>query len=202
MNGFEIFCQYQAIKLHFTSPAYCYFKYNGKVNTTPAGFEKRKDKYMFHRLARNLRDNEVVGFFVSNFIKNNKVWTQDLVENEAMDTYRQWRKKYESLSYTFDQDMDKIVAELDRRDMGIASMFHAPQDDLPLIWKMMNQKEIEFETMVILHGLTGVLDSWDQKYSSDYIYEKTSKLIRKYEPFLGIDVPKFKEIVKRHLTVA
>lgn len=201
MNGYEVFCKYQAIKLHFSSPTYCYFKYNGKVSTTPAGFEKRKDKYMFHRLARNLRDNEVVGFLVSNFLKSNKLWTQDLLEPEATETYRAWRKRYESLSYIFDEDMSKIVLEFDKRNLGIASMFSAPDDgEYPLIWTMMNQNEISLETVTILHGLTGVLDLWDQKYSSDYIYEKTSKLIRKYEPFLGLDVPKLKKIVQKHLT--
>lgn len=200
MNGYELFCQYQAIKLHFSSPSYCYFKYNGKVSTTPAGFEKRKDKYMFHRLARNLRDGEATGFLVSNFLKSNKLWTQDLLEPEAMETYRAWRKKYESLSYMFENDLSKIKEEFDKHDLGIASMFRVPEEGYPLIWTMMNRKEIEFETMVILHGLTGVLDLWDQKYKGDYIYEKTSTLIRKYEPFLGLDTSKLKSIVQKHLT--
>ena len=203
MNGYEVFCTYQAIKLHFTTDTYCYFKYNGHVGTKPDGFEKRKDKYMCHRLARNLRDNEVVGFFVSNFLMKQKAWTQDFLEPEAKETYLAWRKKIDALSYTFDQDMDKIIAEMDKLDMGIGRMFKPPADgSYPLIWRMMNQNEIQFETMVILHGLTGVLDLWDTKYSSDYIYEKTSKLIRKYEPFLGLDVPKFKGIVQKHLTAA
>lgn len=203
MNGYEVFCQYQAIKLHFTSPTYCYFKYNGKVSTTPAGFEKRKDKYMFHRLARNLKDYEVRGFFVSNFLMKQKAWTQDFLEPEAMEIYRAWCKKYESLSYTFDQDITKIVAELDKQDKGIVHMFKVPLDgSYPIVWRMMNQHEIEFETMVILHGMTGILDLWDMRYESDYIYKKTSNLIRKYEPFLGLDVSRFKEIVKKHLTTA
>lgn len=203
MNGYEVFCAYQAIKLHFTTDTYCYFKYNGHVGTKPEGFEKRKDKYMFHRLARLLKDHEVVGFFVSNFLLKQKAWTQDFLEPQAMETYRAWNKKFQALSYHFDQDMTKIAEELDKHDMNIASMFKIPEDgSYPLIWKMMNQNEIMFETMVILHGMTGILDLWDKKYSSDYIYEKTSKLIRKYEPFLGLDVPRFKEIVKTHLTAA
>lgn len=203
MNGYEVFCAYQAIKLHFTTDSYCYFKYNGHVATKPEGFEKRKDKYMFHRLARMLKDDEVKGFFVSNFLMKQKAWTQDFLEPEAMEIYRAWRKKYESLSYIFDQDITKIVDKLNEQDLGINSLFTPPQDgSYPLVWTMMNQNEINFETVVILHGMTGILDLWDKKYSSDYIYEKTSKLIRKYEPFLGLDVPKLKEIVKRHLTTA
>lgn len=208
MNGYEIFCQYQAIKLHFNSDTYCYFKYNGHVSTKPEGFEKRKDKYMFHKLARQLKDDEVVGYFVSGFLLNPKAWIEYFLEPHARETYMAWRKKRESLSYVFEQDIIKIVEELDKRDLGIASMFKIPDDHtFPVIWVMMNHGDIQFETITILHGLTGVLDMWDKHYgkdgtSSDYIYEKTSRLIRKYEPFLGIDVPKFKEIVRSHLTAA
>lgn len=198
MNGYEVFCVYQAIKLHFTTDTYCYFKYNGHVGTKPEGFEKRKDKYMFHRLARNLRDGEVIGFFLSNFLMKQKAWTQDFLEPEAKEIYRAWQKKIDSLSYTFDQDIGKI-----KEHIPLSDMFKVPEDgSYPLIWNMMNQGEIQFETVVILHGLTGVLDLWDEKYKTDYIYEKTSKLIRKYEPFLGLDAPKFKGIVQKHLTTA
>lgn len=198
MNGYELFCTYQAVKLHFTTDSYCYFKYNGRVGTKPESFEKRKDKYMFHRLARNLKSKDAVGFFVANFLINQKAWTQDFLQPEAMGVYNAWLKKYESLSYMFDQDMSKIADRIELR-----TMFKVPQDNsYPVIWQMMNQNEIQFETMVILHGLTGVLDLWDKHYSSDYIYEKTSKLIRKYEPFLGLDAPKFKSIVQKHLTPA
>lgn len=200
MNGYEVFCTYQAIKLHFTTDTYCYFKYNGHVGTKPEGFEKRKDKYMFHRLARNLRDNEVVGFFVSNFLMKQKAWTQDFLEPEAKETYLAWRKKIDALSYTFDQDMEKVVNA--KQEKGLKSIFaqHDGPHTYPLIWQMMQQGDIQFETMVIIHGLTGILDLFDPVYKADYIYEKTSKLIRKYEPFLGLDVPKFKKIVLKHLT--
>jgi hypothetical protein len=203
VNGYEVFCQYQAIKLHFNSPSYCYFKYNGHVATKPEGFEKRKDKYSFHKLARTLRDHEVVGFFVATFLTNSKAYIETFLEPEAKERYLAWQNKIDSLPDLFDKDMTKIVEELDKRDMGIASMFKPPihtDGHYPIVWTMMNQHDIEYETMVILHGLTGVLDLWDKTYSSDYLYEKTSRAIRKYEPFLGLDVPKFKEIVRKHLT--
>lgn len=203
MNGYEVFCQYQAIKLHFNSPSYCYFKYNGHVATKPEGFEKRKDKYSFHKLARTLKDTEVVGFFVATFLTNSKAYIETFLEPEAKERYTVWQNKINTLPLLFDQDLGKIITEMDKRDGGFRMMLTVPHDGtLPLIWTMMNQHDIEFETVVILHGLTGILDLWDKTYSSDYIYEKTSRLIRKYEPFLGLDVPKFKEIVRKHLTTA
>jgi len=201
MNGYEVFCQYQAIKLHFTTDTYCYFKYNGHVATKPDGFEKRKDKYQFHKLARILKDDEVQGFFLAGFLINSKAWVDFFIEPEAKERYLAWRKKLDALSYLFNEDMDKIVNN--KHDFGIGSIFAPPKDgSMPFVWTMMNRGEIMMETVAILHGLTGILDLWDEKYKTDYIYEKTSKLIRKYEPFLHLDVSVFKEIVRTHLTTA
>lgn len=199
MNGYEVFCQYQAIKLHFTTDSYCYFKYNGKVSTTPTGFEKRKDIYMFHRLARELKDEDVIPFMVSNFIIKDKTWTKDLLAPSAMETMRKWKEMRADLENSFDRDFTTIVEELDKENLGIHSIFSVRTGRLPVIWIMMNQGLIRMETIAILHGMTGMLDLWDKAYSSDYIYEKTSRLIRKYEPFLGVDVAKFKQIAQKHL---
>jgi hypothetical protein len=205
MNGYEVFCTYQAVKLHFTTDTYCYFKYNGKVATKPEGFEKRKDIYMFHRLARELKDNEVVPFMVSNFIIKDKTWTKDLISTAAMNTFRTWQEMRANLEVTFDKDIGAIKEELDKQNMGIRMMFDVRPNKFPVIWVMMNHGEISCETIAILHGMTGMLDGWDKQYgkgstSSDYIYEKSSRLIRKYEPFLGVDVPRFKQIALKHLT--
>lgn len=202
MNGYEVFCTYQAVKLHFTTDTYCYFKYNGKVATTPAGFEKRKDIYMFHRLARELKDDEVIPFMVSNFILNDKTWTKDLLSSTAMNNLRVWQAMRANLEDLFDRDITTIVEEFDKINYGIRMMFCTHVDRLPEIWVYMQQGLIRMETIAILHGMTGMLDNWDKHYKSDYIYEKTSRLIRKYEPFLGIDVPRFKQIVLKHLTVS
>lgn len=205
MNGYEVFCAYQAVKLHFTTDTYCYFKYNGKVATKPAGFEKRKDVYAFHRLARELQDHEVIPFMVSNMILNDKVWAKDLTSTHAMETYRKWRDMRLTLEATFDADIAAIVEHLNKKNMGIRNMFSVQKNRFPEIWVMMNHGEIKPETVAILHGLTGVLDLWDKHYgsgssSADYIYEKTSKFLRKYEPFLSVDAHTFKNIVQRHLT--
>ena len=52
MTEFEAYIQFLALKLHFTSEHYDYFKYNGKHNATMASFEKRTDKRFFKRLAK------------------------------------------------------------------------------------------------------------------------------------------------------
>ena len=39
MTDFEAYRQFLALKLHFTSEHYDYFKYNGKHNATVSSFE-------------------------------------------------------------------------------------------------------------------------------------------------------------------
>ena len=40
-TGFAAFALYNALKLHFTSKSYDYFKYNGKTNVTKTTFTER-----------------------------------------------------------------------------------------------------------------------------------------------------------------
>ena len=54
MTEFEAYCQFLALKLHFTTDHYDYFKYNGKHNATPESFDKRTDKRFFKRLVRKI----------------------------------------------------------------------------------------------------------------------------------------------------
>ena len=51
MTDFEAYLQFLALKLHFTSDHYDYFKYNGKHNASLESYDKRTDKRFFKRLA-------------------------------------------------------------------------------------------------------------------------------------------------------
>jgi len=198
VNGYEFYCAYHAVKLHFMTDSYDYFKYNGKTNAKPHTYEKRNDKYMFHRLARNTPDEDVIPFLVSNFLIKQKCWTKELLEPEAQDIFHKWKKTYESLTYTFGQDVEKILA-----DGGVNDMLRSRTGgEYPKVFVMMNQGDITLETVVILNILTGCVANWDKVYSNDYHYSCVSNLIKKYTPFLQIDTAKFKNIVRKHLTPA
>ena len=51
-TGFAAYALWNALKLHFTSDSYDYFKYNGKTNVSKQTFSIRKDKYQFYKLSR------------------------------------------------------------------------------------------------------------------------------------------------------
>ena len=72
MNPLECYRMYMAIRLHFHSKSYDYFKYNGKVRASNDSFYKRRDKYRFDHLSRQYNEKNIMQFFVANFSSGDK----------------------------------------------------------------------------------------------------------------------------------
>lgn len=202
MNGYEIYNIYLAFKLHFDSEKFDMFKYGGhapKNVANPEKFELRRDKYMFHKLSRKLKDADVRPFLVSNFIKNRKTWTGDLVKPDAFRTYNEYQKVMGNLNYIFEMDLRNLLRLFNQ------STFEdilKPKADgsYPSVLVAFLQKEITIETVCIIHAMTHCLNVWDKQYAGDYIYDETVFVIKKYLPFLLLDMNELKEIAKRVLT--
>ena len=67
-TGFETYKLYHALKLHFTSDSYDYFKYNGKSRVNYTNFSSNASKYQFAKLSRKYNLDEMKNFLVANFI--------------------------------------------------------------------------------------------------------------------------------------
>jgi hypothetical protein len=52
MNGYSAYTLFLAMKQHFTTSSYDYYRFNGKVRASQGSFEKRKDKYFFEKLGK------------------------------------------------------------------------------------------------------------------------------------------------------
>ena len=109
MEGFDAYKMYIALKLHFTTKSYNFLDYKGKTRAKRSTFENRNDRYFFKKLS-NRKDMQQ--FLVANFLTGNK-WIGNLVnEEEAEKEYFKWKKRIESLSYTFTNDLDKLDLKL------------------------------------------------------------------------------------------
>ena len=103
MTPFESYKLYTAIKNHFTTESYDFFKYNGKVRASESSFETRKDKYMFYKLSKH---KDPLNFLVANLSENQKLWVGDLFSNDNQTRYNDFIKRRESLTYLFQNDYD------------------------------------------------------------------------------------------------
>jgi hypothetical protein len=194
LNGYDLYGLYQAIKLHFTSEKYNFFQYDGKTRVSIDAFQKRRDKFLFHRLARKYRDDEMVPFLVANFVHSDDNWTKSLLEEEAESTYREWKRKTDSMSKIYVEDLEKIA----NKD-NFNELFKVEDGQFPKLLVAFLQKDVTIETMVILNNIFDFIRIWDKKISDDIIYPKISRKVRKYGAFLAVNVDKYKQLTKETL---
>lgn len=196
MNGYDLYVLYQAIKLHFTSENYNYFQYDGKTKISVDAFQKRRDKFLFHRLARKYRDDEMIPFLVANFVHNDDNWTKSLLEEEAEQTYREWKRITDSMTKIYTEDLQKIATKENFNDL-----FKVEDGQFPRLLIHFMQKDITIETMVILNNIFDFIKIWDKKIEDDVIYPKVSRKVRKYGAFLNVNVDKYNSLTKETLLV-
>ena len=194
MNGYDLYGLYQAIKLHFSSEKYNFFQYDGKTRISVDAFQKRRDKFLFHRLARKYRDEEMVPFLVANFVHSDDNWTKSLLEEEAEETYRNWKRITDSMSKVYVEDLQKIATKESFNDL-----FKVEDGQFPKLLVAFLQKDITIETLVILNNIFNFIQIWDKRISDDIIYPKVSRKVRKYGAFLAVNVDKYKKLTKETL---
>jgi hypothetical protein len=192
-NGFSAFALYNAIRLHFTSDSYDFFKYNGKTNVSKSSFSSRKDKYTFYKLSRKYKLEELKYFYISNFLEKNVNWIGDITGPDGESVFKEWQSRCQSLTYNFEQD---IILVLEKGE-SLDSMFKVTDGQYPLLLNEVMQRNIKIETFVILNDLLNFFPMWSKKISDTIIWPDIKRKCEKYTPFLNYDKVKFKNIVKQ-----
>ena len=191
MMPFDAYRCYLSLKNHFTKEHYDYIKYRGKTRATKQAFYKRKDRFWFEKFARQKSDKEVEEFFVSNFIYSTDpetMWIGEMMK-EGEGRYTDWKKKVQSLSYIFREEVESLFD-----DKEVDEVFDCSKGHPPILKKYLGG-DITLETMVICDIIFGYAKNFDKKLK-DPVWETVSRKIRKYSPFLNIDVFRYKKILK------
>jgi len=191
MMPVDAYRQYLALKNHFTKDSYDYHKYCGKSRATVQSFYKRKDRFWFEKVARQKTDQEIVEFFVANFVScpdPETLWIGEMIK-EGEERYTNWKKKIQSLSYVFKEETEKLFD-----DKKVDEIFQCSKGH-PLILKSFLSGKISLETMVIYDRIFLFGKDYDKKLQ-DPVWQTVSRKIKKYNPFLNIDVFRYRKILK------
>ena len=170
---------------------YDFFKYGGKSRATVSSFNKRKDKYWFEKTSRKYPDKDIVDFLVSNFVTANNpssLWIGEII-NSGERTYSEWSRKQQSLSYIFKEQITHLFEEYDLDELFDCANGHPP------ILKQYLGEHIDLETVVILEKVFGFCSQFDKKLT-DPVWETVSMKIKKYAPFINIDVLQYKKVLR------
>ena len=190
-TGFEAFALYNALKTHFTSSSYDFFKYNGKTNVSKDSFMKNKAKYQFYKLSRKYSLEQLRNFFLANFIYGDSTWVGEMLGPEGDKAYSKWQKINQSLTYVFENDIIRLVGN-DAPDQ----MLIVNDGQHPKLLREVMSGTIAIETMVILNDIMHFFPMWNRKISDDIIWPNWRLKCEKYAPFVTYDKVKFKNILK------
>lgn len=186
MTPLESYRTFLAVKSHFTSDSYDYIKYNGKVNASPSSFETRKDKYQFYKLSKH---KNPLQYLVANFVDGDLKWVGDLFDDKSEKVYSDWLKRQQSLSYIFEQDLNKLLTSFDD-NVIVKNGQH------PYLLKQYLRREISIETIIILNDILGFFGHWNKKIEDGVLWPSIYKKLCKYKPFFHYDIFKCRKILK------
>ena len=189
---FDTYRTYIALKNHFTKDSYDFHKYNGKSRVSLQSFYRRKDRSWFEKLSRQKNDQEIINFFVSNFIScsdPSSLWIGEIIR-EGESRYTSWQKRVQSLSYIFKEESENLFGDNKFNEVFNCSKGH------PLLLRKFLSGNISLETLVIYDRIFLFGNRFDRKFK-DPVWETVSRKIKKYSPFLHIDVFHYKKILKQ-----
>ena len=191
MMPFDTYKTYIALKNHFTQPNYDYQKYCGKIKASVQSFYKRKDRFWFEKLSRNKTDKEIEDFFISNFVMASdptNLWIGNIIRDGDRN-YTEWQRKIQSLSYVFKEETENLFLENKFQEVFECKTGH------PKILKSFLSGKISLETLVICDRIFLFGKNFDKKLK-DPIWEIVGLKMKKYSPFLNIDVLRYRKILK------
>ena len=178
MQAVDVYLMYCALKAHFGKGDYDFVKYGGKSSATKDSFWKRTDRLFFVKTQRKYKKKEVIqDYLVSNFIQNTKGWLCDFND----DNYLNWKKRTQSMSYNFKEELEKI---------GKVNLLGIKRGQHPRLLKEYLGKRVSIETLVILDDISNFTKIWNKKLENDVVWPKVKKLMFDYKKFLTYDKKK------------
>ena len=192
VTPFETYRTYLSMKSHFTNPKYDFFKYGGKSRATMASFNKRKDKYWFEKTSRKYSDQQILDFLLANFVITDNpqnLWIREII-NSGERNYADWMRRKQSLTYLFKEQSNELLSNNDLNEV-----FNCSKNKHPVVLKKYLGGEISLETLTILEKVFSFVKNFDKKLK-DPVWESVSMKIKKYIPFININVFHYKKILK------
>lgn len=201
MIPLDVYRTYLSVRNHFTNDNYNFFKFGGKTKASSSAFEKRRDRYIFDKVSKDYKDDEVALLFVSNFVAKEKFWIGNALSEESRNIYTMWRKKIQSLSYIFENDVKAIVDEINDREIDFDSVFKIQDGQHPIILRLTLADRISLESFLILNKILDFFPQFNRRIEETIIWPDFYKKCVKYEPFVKVDMTRFKFILKKQLNL-
>lgn len=193
MNGFEVYREYIAIKLHFTNNSYDYFKLEGRTTANILSYNKRKDQYFFDYLAKNGGDESDIRMkLVLYFLNERHMYIKEIVEEyrKRPNYFLQWLGFIEGFPYTAIKQFNDIRDEFIKTKQSI-DVFRSP-----LMFEKYLEKELYAESFILFDSFFKI----SKLLKNNLLWKEESKILKKYFPFIQKYIqPHFNEQTKQQI---
>lgn len=204
IDDFEAFKIFLAMKSHFNNE-YNYVEYDGAFKAKRESYSKRKDRYTFVQLSKKFGKKELEEFFLSLFLNvtekgniavsgTNNMWTGNLLDKEATDTYKNWKKRLQSLQYNFINDCETIFDKGLEEELEFNQIFKSVNGNYPLIIRLEKMGDICVETVVVFDMIFDFINN--VRIADTTYWPVYKKKVKDYTPFLEVDVPRYVGVMK------
>lgn len=192
IDGYSVYKLYLMVKGHFNNQYDC-IKYNWVMRVSTKAYEKRRDKYFFERLSKKYTLGELYKIFLCNVLSNPDAWVGDISGADALQFYRQQMGKLERASYIFKEDIENLSGFCETKGIRFQDLFSTASGQ-PLIFKMLQQEIISYETFILMHSVFGFISKLDSDLKDDIIWIGYKKRLMGYIKLLDINKVEAKEI--------
>lgn len=198
ISGFEAYHLFLALKNHFYSKSYDYFRHRGKIRASEASYLIKRDYIWYEQASRHYSKEDLQDLILSNLIVG-RSWFINIVRDEVDEAEKVWKdyvKRRDNFTYAFSQDLDKMLELVNEpRDL-----FHAPAGQYPEIIIQYLNKNIALETLSALDVFINFSSAFDKRYGKDdVIWSSIRSLVKKYKPFLTCDFSKIENVIREKL---
>jgi|TARA_B110000438_G_scaffold74001_1_gene74119 hypothetical protein len=207
-STYNAWVTYQALNAHFTRTRdYDYFKYNGKGTwSSIESMEKSFIKYeqngnfslqrkIFKDIGNTFTNKEaLIYFYLSQFTNG-----IEYPSHFETDLYDEYIERMNNFDFTIKKDTMEIKRYLDKFEADFDDIFKVVGINHPTILKMGLSNAISLETIAVLDMILGFTENIDRALN-DPLWNDYSRLIKKYKPFLEVDIVKQKKIIMDVLT--
>ena len=195
-GGFDVYKVYLGVKLHFTTKTYDYIKYGGKVNATLDSFTKRKDRYFFHKLSTKYGQDNILDFFVANFLADSKRWVGNLLENDGRDVYLDYRKRKEAFTYHFRNDCILVRDDFTARGISFDDGLRSGDGQHPRLLRLLIQKKLAIQTAVVFDHFLSFVKNWNVEIKEKFVWPEIASKVTRVKPFINFNATECKLIMK------
>lgn len=196
ITPFRAFQVYMAIKFHFTTKSYDFFKFNGKTKGSNLDvFENRKDRFFFTKVSKIVKsEDDLVDFMVANTLDGRK-FIGDYISEDGIESYNTYQKEKQSATYTIKGDIEKLFDSVENP----AILFRYEKNGYPRIVEQYLSGDLSKFTLPALDNHIKFTEVFDQKYGDDVIWMKISMEIRKLKPFIEYNHIEIVKILKGYI---